>query len=285
VTSATDDVVGNVSLRLTQGNGSNIQPAFSPDGKKIVFISNRDGNREIYLMNRDGSGQQRLTRTVDIQEDLPNFSLDGTQILYGGTSGGQEDLYLMRVNGSEVINLTNTPDRSEGRGRFSPSGQYIVYDSDVSGNWEIHIAKLTADGLSNMVQLTRRPDFRNRLPSFSPLGDVIIFRSELISGGMEGSGIHMIRPDGTGLVSLASGERDFFPSISPDGQTILFLSDRNGSSEIYYADLDGNNMARLTYDNKLQDYAVFDPSGAWIVYAELGDIGGYDIYLMSLAQE
>jgi TolB protein len=109
---------------------------------------------------------------------------------------------------------------------------------------------------------------------------VIVFRSELISGGMEGSGIHLIRPDGSGLVGLASGARDFYPSISPDGQSILFLSERDGSAEIYLMDLDGSSVSRLTFDNAVQDFAVFAPQGDWIAFAALGETGGYDIYLM-----
>jgi dipeptidyl aminopeptidase/acylaminoacyl peptidase len=172
--SSVEEAAGNPANdgthQLTRGMGSNIQPAFSPDGERIVFISDRDGNREIYLMERDGSDQQRLTTTPDVQEDLPSFSPDGTQILFGGAAGGYEELYLMRLDGSQVTNLTNMPGSNEGRPRFSPSGQFIVYDSDVSGNWEIYLARLGAGGLSEIVQLTQRPDFRNRLPSFSPLG-------------------------------------------------------------------------------------------------------------------
>ena len=267
-----------VAIKLTHDSGSNIQPAFSPDGERIVFISDRDGNQEIYVMNIDGANQQRLTFTDDIQEDVPSFSPDGTLILFGGTVGGYEDLYLMRSDGSQVVNLTNTPGSNEGRPRFSPSGQFIVYDSNSPGNWEIYLANLEADGLGEVVQLTQRPDFNNRLASFSPLGDWIIFRSVVITSS--GSNITLVKPDGSGLVSLSSGEQDYYPSISPDGQGILFISERDGSPEIYFMDLSGGNARRLTFDEIIQNYAAFAPQGDWITFAVLGETGDYDICLM-----
>ena len=52
---------GTAQTRLTTDPAEDTQPAWSPDGSKIVFTSDRDGNGEIYLMNADGSGQTNLT--------------------------------------------------------------------------------------------------------------------------------------------------------------------------------------------------------------------------------
>ena len=52
---------GSGQTRLTDNDRSDFEPAWSPDGAMIVFISTRDGNREIYVMNADGTGLTRLT--------------------------------------------------------------------------------------------------------------------------------------------------------------------------------------------------------------------------------
>ena len=54
---------GSGQQRLTRKGGCATEPGWSPDGRKIAFISKRDGNIEIYVMNADGSGQRNLTRT------------------------------------------------------------------------------------------------------------------------------------------------------------------------------------------------------------------------------
>ena len=55
------NIDGSKQTRLTDNPASDANPGWSPDGKKIVFHTDRDGNREIYVMNADGSGTLRVT--------------------------------------------------------------------------------------------------------------------------------------------------------------------------------------------------------------------------------
>jgi hypothetical protein len=67
--------------QLTQ-SGENYDPAWSPDGEKIAFISNRTGTTELWIMNRDGSGQKRLTSMGATRANNPIWSRDGQRILF-----------------------------------------------------------------------------------------------------------------------------------------------------------------------------------------------------------
>jgi TolB protein len=73
-------------LTRTQGSESSFGeehgPAWSPDGRTLLFVSNRDGNWELYAIRPDGSGERRLTRTPGATEDGPRFSGDGKRLLY-----------------------------------------------------------------------------------------------------------------------------------------------------------------------------------------------------------
>lgn len=67
--------------QLTE-SGDNYDPSWSPDGKKITFISNRTGSSEVWIMNKDGSGQRRLTETKATRASNPIWSSDGQRIMF-----------------------------------------------------------------------------------------------------------------------------------------------------------------------------------------------------------
>jgi Tol biopolymer transport system component len=95
---------------LVIGPSNDSDPSWSPDGKKIAFVSDRDGNSEIYVMNADGSGQTRLTDDPAI-DGRPAWSPDGSKIAFARAictdSGCSGDLYTMNADGTEQTNLTN----------------------------------------------------------------------------------------------------------------------------------------------------------------------------------
>src|SRR5262252_179734 len=72
---------GTDPVQLTSNGADDLDPTFSPDGRKIAFITNRDGNFEIYVMNADGSTQTRLTNTAGNEYD-PSWSPGGTKIAF-----------------------------------------------------------------------------------------------------------------------------------------------------------------------------------------------------------
>ena len=73
------------------------QPAFSPDGSKIVFVTNEDGNWEIYLMNSDGTGRLRLTRNA-ADDSTPQFSPDGSRIIFSSKRDGKLAIYTIDLS-------------------------------------------------------------------------------------------------------------------------------------------------------------------------------------------
>ena len=80
-------------------------PAWSPDGRKIAFASERDGNSEIDLMNADGSGQWNLTRNLAYDGD-PAWSPGGQKITFVSNRDGRYEVYVMNADGSGQRRLT-----------------------------------------------------------------------------------------------------------------------------------------------------------------------------------
>ncbi|MEJ7660473.1 MAG: hypothetical protein WKG07_13090 [Hymenobacter sp.] len=100
---------GTGQTRLTTDAASDVFPAYSPDGTKILFRSFRDGNAEVYAMNSDGTGQANLTNNSGY--DAPqtgSWSPGGTKIAFNTNRDGRFQVYVMNANGFGQMNLTNS---------------------------------------------------------------------------------------------------------------------------------------------------------------------------------
>ncbi len=232
----TMDANGSNQTNRSNNAAADGTSAFSPDGTKIVFRSDRDGKDEIYLMNADGTGQTRLTNAGNpvISNASPAFSPDGTRIVFhrtvAGSPSANADVFVMDAAPESATNqpvrLTDNAARDEDA-VFSPNGQKIAFSSTRDGNDEIYI--MDADG-GNETRLTNSA--------------------------------------GTGIVGI-----DRFPNFSPAGTRIAFASGRDGNTEVYMmaaedTDNDGNgeSLTRLTDNAAFDQQPAFSPDGTKIVF-------------------
>jgi Tol biopolymer transport system component len=91
---------------------SNIQ--YSPDGKSIVFASDRSGNLEIWMCASDGSNTFQLTSLGEPETGSPHWSPDGQYIVCDSRHGGNADIYIIKATGGQPRRLT-----TDSRGRYS----------------------------------------------------------------------------------------------------------------------------------------------------------------------
>jgi len=147
--------------KLTPDTTSASDPAFSPDGSRIAFVSQRDGNAEIYIMNADGTGSTRVTN--DPQPDgRPSFTPDGQALVFhSARTAGKQQIWAVNVDGSGVTQLTR--DSINSSPTISPDGQTIAYVS--TRNKDTDIWLMARDG-SNQRQFTRSPQQRESEPRF-----------------------------------------------------------------------------------------------------------------------
>jgi len=146
---------GSGLLNLSNNPADDTNPAFSPDGSQIAFVSNRDaeeGGQSIYVMNADGSQLRQLT--FDHWSNWPAWSPDGTQITYTSS----DDIFIINADGSgQPVNLTNSPEKDE-QSSWSPVSQRIAWVSDKNiftmdpdGS---HVTQLTFDNANDGVRWT-----------------------------------------------------------------------------------------------------------------------------------
>jgi signal transduction histidine kinase len=149
-------------VRLTDSQGYEEWPAWSPNGQRIAFVSDQDGDVEIYTMNVDGSNQQQFTHNPSA--DWPvSWSPDGRWLLFASDRDGNWNLYLVEaISGSQPIRLTNDP-ADEREPIWSPDGQTIAFAANASGNWDIYTLPAFSAGRpverprSAWIQITDTP--------------------------------------------------------------------------------------------------------------------------------
>lgn len=181
-------------------------PAFSPDGKKIAYSSEKDGR--IYLINRNGTEKTRLTGPG--RNIAPVFSPDGTKIAFFSRRSGDAEIFVMNTDGSDQTPLTKNvledtfPD-------WSPDGTTLAFQrTRASGDAEIYT--VPAAGGVGATRLTNH--LGNDLqPAWSPGGDRIAF---VFADGRSDSEIWIMDADGSNLAAVTSNRLDeYFPDWKP----------------------------------------------------------------------
>jgi TolB protein len=246
------DVDGSGERRLTDSLAFDGFPAWSPDGKRIAFVSARDGgNSEIYVMDANGSRQRRLTRTPD-EESFLGWSPDGQRIAYSTNITVNPAIWTMDADGSNRTELASGMFPS-----WSPDGERIVFTA-YSGE-RPHIAVMNADGSerrSLSASLIERMTSRvyDEEPVWSPDGEKIAFASYT---GKDNEEIYVMNADGSKRTRLTDipGADHWPPTWSPDGARIAFTHDgAKGRGEIYVMNADGSGLTNLTDDPAAEDF-------------------------------
>lgn len=143
---------GNPPTRLLSSTRIESSPQYSPDGKKIVFVSERSGCSEIWICNDDGSGSVQLTSFGGAGVGTPRWSSDGSRIAFDSTQAGQTDIYIINAGGGPARRLTE--DASEDvRPSWSRDGRWIYFGSNRNGDWQVW--KMPAEG-GQAAQVTKQ---------------------------------------------------------------------------------------------------------------------------------
>ena len=136
------DLARKNPTRLTLDNSSNFLPIWTPDGKRIVFTSNRDGIYGIYWKAIDGTGEvQKLGTAQDLYLKPYSCSSDGKILAIEESSVSFTDYNIgtLSMEGDLARRLLLHEEYTEGQPNISPDGKYIAYMSIVSGQTEIYV--------------------------------------------------------------------------------------------------------------------------------------------------
>jgi TolB protein len=221
---------------LTRHKGYDAFPAWSPDGKKVAFVSDRAGRPNIFVMDADGRRAKQLTTEAGEKDRCycPTWAPDGKRIAYSRIRDGKPtDVVVMQADGSDAKGIRdNAWDPA-----WSPDGKRIAITAWTDKGFKV--CAMDPDG-ENFKEFPTGDNFSgNVYPSWSPSGKQIAY-TDVIDGTYE---IHVCDADGTNIKKLsAAGGLNTYSAWSPDGKTISFLHvDGNGPVSVYLMDADGSN--------------------------------------------
>jgi Tol biopolymer transport system component len=244
----TDAIAQNlVTGELLHGDGgASIYPRWSPDGKKIAFISNK-GERSIYktsLYIHDVEANKTKLIKPGVQKAVA-WSPDGNQLVYSRLSKATKyfshfsDIYIYDMNSKKEERITNnlraiSPD-------WSADGSKIVFVTTHDGTQNLASMRLSEKQLVTLTTFENGEQVYS--PRWSPDGRKILFSySE-----KKDRKIVTIDADGSDMKVIMQGKGDARdPVYSDDGERIFFAYDGTGIFNIYSMDADGGNMAQLT---------------------------------------
>lgn len=146
----TSKTSGEDFRRLTRNKVIDVSPSWSPDGRKIAFVSDRSGSPQVYIMDQDGQKQRRLTYTGNYNTH-PAWSPDSRWIVYESRVRSQFDLWLIDPTGSVNYPLVDQP-ASDEYPSWSPDGRKVLFSSSRGG--ETDIFAIDVNG-KNLVRLTQ----------------------------------------------------------------------------------------------------------------------------------
>ena len=224
--------------RLTNLSGAENAPSLSPDGQNVAFVHRSGGRTGIWLQRAGGRNPINLTPDCDRDSYTPAFSPDGSLIAYGSQCG-DGGLYMMGATGENSRRLTNVGTHPA----WSPDGHEILYSTELvqapygrlgtSAIWAIDVASGKTRKLSADLDAIQ--------PDVSPHGLRVAYW-----GLPSGSGQRDIWT--MPYKGLAAGETpvpvtkdeavDWNPVWGPEGKTLYFLSNRDGSMNLWRVPID-----------------------------------------------
>lgn len=291
------------STRLTnhvkENNFYNTSPAISPQGDKIAFISDRDDYFDVFVMSTIDNTIAKVLkgqRTKNFEElhlltPGISWSPDGKKIAIAVKSGERDAIYLIDVNegDEEKIDL-------EIEGIFSVDwsrqGDKLVFVGNTSYQSDIYTYDLTAKKLTNLTN----DIFSDSDPTWSPDGKDIYFVSDRrhnTSANNLPANFRMVRFDykqldiysydfaSDKIVRITNDENsdETSPVVSPDGNKILYVSDRNGTGNVYERNLLTNEDRPITNSITGVYQLSLSADGNKLAYSALNK-AGFDLFLL-----
>lgn len=258
--------------------------SWSPDGKRILFYSDRSGNWDIYMINEDGSGLKTVVSTVGADTE-PCWHPDGSSFVFVSDVDSRTVIHRFDFSAgtTTVLNGISGSHRSPA---WAPDGERLAFLNKIDSLW--HVVVFDARDSSHQtlysgVTYPGRPTWRS--DSERVLYSVAVDGVETI---------HLASVKGDPAVMFTAGYNSIGnASVSPDGKTMVFdaheydsLESGDGRWEIFTYSIDDRSVQRLTKNSRDDWGARWSPDGKKILFLGNGlNNAGYELHVMDATGE
>lgn len=255
-----------------QLEGSLQNPAFSPDGKSMVFTLFRNGyNKEpadIYLYNFENENLTLLVSDGSGNVNLPgsSWNSDCNSIVFSSSREPHDEIYIISATGipGKEQKITSRADFMAYEPSFNDDGNWVVFESHETDKEDNGIImKYRVDGSSDYIALTDADD-DCRQPNWSPKGDKILYQ-KFENGQWD---IWTMNTDGSDKLKVTSGSGDKTDAVFYyNGDYIVYSSDfETDNANLYKIPLTGGTAVRLTYYNGYDGAPSVSPDGTKLIF-------------------
>ena len=216
-----------------------MSPSWSPDGKKIAYVSFERKSAAIYVQTLATGERVRVAEFPGIN-GAPAWSPDGTRLALTLSKDGSPDIFILNLSTHSLTKLTRSF-AIDTEPSWSPDGNTIVFTSDRGGKPQIYI--VSSHG-GDEKRLTFSGSYNARA-SFSPDGKSLV----MVHGNGNDYRIAIMDMLNKSINVLTSGRSDESPSFAPNGSMILYASKKGGTGFLSAVSIDGKIQQRLVFNS------------------------------------
>ena len=230
------DSDGYAPQRLLSSKEPVMEPAWSPDGRRLAYVSFENGNSEVWVQDIYTGKRTSLSKFRGINSS-PSWSPDGKSLALSLSKDGNSEIYILHVESGNFRRFTDHY-AIDTEPSWSPDGSHLIFTSDRGGKPQIY--KKPVNGSGRTVRLTWEGDY-NAGASYTPDGKYIIMVHR-------NNGIyHIAKQDtDTGQVQVLTDTfLDESPSVSPNGSMIIYAALYQDRQVLGAVSMDGRFKARL----------------------------------------
>jgi TolB protein len=216
-----------------------ISPSWSPDGKKVAYVSFESRKPVIYV-HELATGRRTVLSDQKGNNSAPSWSVDGRYLALALSKDGNTQIYKINSNGTGLTRLT--------RGRaidtepqWSPDGKFIYFTSDRGGSPQIYRMSINGEADGGAQRMTFKHGFVTS-PRLSPDGKNMAYIAR-VGGAYR---LHLQDLTTGDVLPLSDGNRDETPTFAANGRYILFAARSGGKPVLMAVSIDGKNKQVLS---------------------------------------